>query len=388
MATRLGGNEVGFRLGDATPSAVYLGSQEVWSAGGETGGFNFNPNNLVLVYDTSLEPENNTVSVPLGNVNAPASFCTIDWGDGSSESHDFSFGFKTHTYANPGVYVVQISGTLPTFSYGFGLVTANNRSKLTRCLSFGNIGLMSLSNAFRNCANLIQCPAAVPGTVTNMGGMFFNATAFNQDIGGWNTASATDMASMFSGATAFNQPIGGWNTASVTTMANMFFNATAFNQPIGGWNTASVTTMANMFSGATSFNQPIGGWNTASVTNIQNMFSGATSFNQPIGGWNTASVTTMANMFFNATAFNQDIGGWNISGLTTGGSLNFFLSGVTLGVANYDALLIAWDANKASYRSDLLPNFGSSKYTAGGAAAAARAALVAYGWTITDGGTA
>jgi hypothetical protein len=42
-----------------------------------------NPDALVLVYDTSLEPANNTISVPLnGTVN-----CTIDWGDGSSESH-------------------------------------------------------------------------------------------------------------------------------------------------------------------------------------------------------------------------------------------------------------------------------------------------------------
>ena len=62
---------------------------------------------------------------------------------------------------------------------------------------------------------------------------------------------------------------------------------------------------------------------------------------------------------------------------------------------NYDALLIGWNNNKlvgangvANWRTDLRPNFGGAKYTSGGAAATARAALVTYGWTITDGGVA
>ena len=63
-----------------------------------------------------------------------------------------------------------------------------------------------------------------------------------------------------------------------------------------------------------------------------------------------------------------------------------FARGMT--TADYDATLVGLNLNKSSFRNDLRPNFGGSKYTPGGAAAAARAALVAYGWTITDGGTA
>ena len=38
-----------------------------------------------------------------------------------------------------------------------------------------------------------------------------------------------------------------WNTSNVTDMSNMFYNATNFNEDIGGWDTANVTNMNSMF---------------------------------------------------------------------------------------------------------------------------------------------
>ena len=70
--------------------------------------------------------------------------------------------------------------------------------------------------------------------------MFQNATAFNQDIGNWNTGAVANMAHMFNEAAAFNQDIGNWNTGAVTNMQKMFYEAAAFNQTINGWNTSSV----------------------------------------------------------------------------------------------------------------------------------------------------
>jgi len=326
-------------------------------------GFNFNPQNLTLVFDTSLEPASLTVSVPIQGATPN---CTVNWGDGSSDSYTTT-GFKTHTYASAGVYVVQISGTLRSLNYGTGANTTNNKLKLVRCLSFGETGLTNLSDGFRNCSNLIQCPASLPATsnVENLAGCFFNCTsfndariagwntssvgamnqvftgasAFNQNIGSWNTAAVTNMGSMFQSCPAFNQNIGSWNTAAVTNMGGMFLFCSVFNQDIGNWNTAAVTNMGQMFFNCFAFNQNIGSWNTAAVTNMFDMFRGASAFNQNIGSWNTAAVTRMSNMFDGASAFNQDISGWDIRKVTTMASM---FTGSTWGTANYDAALEDW----------------------------------------------
>jgi surface protein len=297
--------------------------------------FDFDFNNLVLVYDTSLEPENNTISVPLnGTVN-----CTIDWGDGSSESHTTT-GFKTHTYANPGVYVVQISGTMTTLNYGTG--TENNKAKLVRCLSFGNVGLTSLNNAFRSLPNFVQCPASLPTqtTVTNLVGAFAFSTQFNDArIAQWNVSGCTSFFQTFRGCTAFNAPIGSWNVSNATGMAEMLRDCAAFNQPLDSWNVGNVSDMLSLFQGATSFNQPIGSWNTASLRQMQTMFFNATSFNQPIGAWNVSNCPSFNSTFNGASSFAQDLSGWDIRKAT---NMTSMLSGSSWGTANYDAALEAW----------------------------------------------
>ena len=48
-------------------------------------------------------------------------------------------------------------------------------------------------------------------------------------------------------------------------MSYMFYNNSAFNQDIGSWNVSNVENMSNMFSYAINFNQDISLWNVSNV---------------------------------------------------------------------------------------------------------------------------
>lgn len=275
--------------------------------------FLYDPNKLVLVYDTSKEPENNTISVPLnGTIN-----CTIDFGDGYSETYIGSPGWKTHTYANPGIYFVEITGTMTNLTFGPSAATLNNKLKLVRCLSFGN-SVQTIFQCFTNCSNLIQCPLNIPFTATNL-----------QDV--------------FNGCLLFNDArVASWDVSNVTTIQSMFRNCQYFNVNLNSWNTSSITNMDSAFSSCFVFNQPLNNWNTENVVYMANMFSRTLQFNQPLNSWNVSKVSTMSSMFQFNNVFSQDLSSWDIRRVTN--MILFFSNQSTWGTTNYSNSLINWAA--------------------------------------------
>lgn len=273
--------------------------------------FNYDPNKLVLVYDTSKEPANNTISFP---VNGTSPNIVVEWGDGTSNSYNTT-GFKTKTYASPGIYLVQVSGSMTQFNHGTTTSTFNNKRKLTRCLSFGNIGLTSMVQAFRSCINLIQAPLSIPNSITTISGMFRGCSSFNQPIGMWNTSNISFMTDIFRDAILFNQPINNWNVSKLAESYFMFYNASSFNQPLDRWNLSNVTDPIFMFYNASSFNQPIEYWNISNMSNIQ------------------------SNVLQNATSFNQSLGSWPIFPL---GGRDLDISTTAINTDNYNKTLIGW----------------------------------------------
>jgi surface protein len=227
-------------------------------------------------------------------------------------------------------------------------------------------------------------------SVTNMSAMFQSANAFNQPIGDWNVSRVNAFNSMFQNNLGFNNGgssnINNWviNTTSTVNMSRMFQNATAFNQDIGGWDTGSVTNMTSMLQSANAFNQNIGSWDTSAVTSMSAMFASSILFNQNIGSWNTSAVTNMSSMFQSANAFNQDIGSWDVSNVTN--FTNFMLNktAADYSAANLDSIYNGWSSLPTLSLNEAI-SFGSIQYTAAGQAGK-NILTNTYGWTIADGG--
>ena len=357
----------------------------------------------------------------------------VDWGDGNTDTSVVNA--QTHTYATAGTYDVSVTASSGRILFNNG----GDKLKLLDIKSWGDTAWTSMALAFRGCSNLTVLTATDTPDLSNLNGinyMFDGCLNFNSPINNWDVSNVTNMEAAFNDAFVFNQDLDLWDVSNVVSMTQMFQNAKVFNgnittwnvgnvlsfssflnnwrvqsgtfnQDLSSWDVSSATNMSGMFSYQSSFNQDITSWNVSSVTNMSIMFA-LSGFNQPIGIWNVSNVTDM-NQMFEWSAFDQSLSAWNtsnvtnmarifrnvskvrnnieISGWTVSQVTNFlfFATGTTLSTTNYDALLIAWDAQGAMSFSGIVP-FGSSKYTLGGAAEAARTSLIAKWGGITDGG--
>ena len=254
---------------------------------------------------------NQTITIPVGGSTARYS---IDWGDNSPAETDIT-GDSTHTYREADSYTVSISGGLERIYLNGQQPNAGRLASIEQWATRDGPPWMLRFTGPRNMAyNAADSPDL--STVTDMSGMFGDATAFNGDLSSWDVSKVTDMSDMFIFAYDFNGNLSSWDVSSVTNMNEMFAVATSFNQPFNDWDVSSVTEMDGMFYYASVFNQSLNSWNVSSVTNMNEMFAVATSFNQPLNDWDVSSVTEMDGMFYYASVFNQPLNSWNVSSVT------------------------------------------------------------------------
>lgn len=281
----------------------------------------------------------------------------VVWGDGGEDDITvWNDAAANHSYSGAGTWNVEITGTIT----GWRFANIGDKLLIYDISEWGPLNVGSLHSAFSGCTNLTVSATDIldlTGTTTMLN--MFRGTSLTTvpSMNDWDVSSIINMSGVFQLSTNFNQDISSWNVGSVTNMNYMFYD-TSFNQNISSWNVGSVIDMSYMFYLNTNFNQAIGSWGTGSVTNMTGMFQQATGFDQNVGSLDISLVTAMGNMF----------------------------NTVTLSTANYDALLIGWEAQ------DEKPNVtfhgGNSTYTDPGPAKTARDALEANGWNITDGGPA
>ncbi|KAA8495196.1 hypothetical protein FVE85_3437 [Porphyridium purpureum] len=354
------------------------------------GGLTCGLTDMVLDYEDVSEVSLEFSALPVDIV--------VNFGDGTVTAYG-STGTFVHNYNSQGSYRVEISGSLGGIKFKDGLAAV---------VSWGELGLTTLTEAFREVHTLQSVPADIPRTVTDLSAMFLDSSfngeigawdvskvtnmnsifvysnfngeidswdvsrvtdmkymfaysSFNGEIGSWDVSSVADMDYMFDSNTAFSRDISGWDVSNVKTMSHMFVDS-SFNGDIGSWDVSSVVNMRDMFR-FSSFNQDIGAWNTSGVTNMQYMFVDA-PFNQNISNWDVSSVTDMSGIFWGAASFNQDISKWNVSSVTDMSRMFFEatsfnqdiscwdVSSVTNmiamfeGAASFDQDISAWDVGK------------------------------------------
>ena len=276
----------------------------------------------------------------------------IDWGDGTSDTiTSRTDPALTHVYSSSGNYQVTLDGEWT----GIQFANIGDKLKLSSIDNWGSNQWKTMNGAFNGCSNMVGAYTDSPDTslVNYMAGAFKGCINFNSPVN-FDTSDCTGFSSMFSGCINFNQEVNFDFSSGGGATTYMFLNCTNFDSSVTITNSSGITSTLRMFQGCTIFN---------SVVTMD-----------------TSSVTNMGLMFYNCQNFNQDISAFQINDLTTAGAM-FLLSGFAK--ASYDLLLPAWDAYGTS---GVTFHAGTAHYSAG-APTTAHDAMVARGWTITDGGT-
>jgi surface protein len=245
---------------------------------------------------------------------------SLKWNDGvqntivggaiNSDVGNLPTSYYTRSCPITGYYTLRVTGALSGFQFsrnGVDLINGGinaddsflgpaptwavaGRNRLVACNGWGDLGITDLSGAFANCSTLDTVPNFLPKGIQQTACMFLNCININDPaVLTWNTSTITNMAGMFRQASQFNQPIGVWNTSNVTNMRRMFRGGNSNNYPS--------TTRDS------SFNQSLNGWDVTKVSraNMEEMFY----FNELMAGncnqWCVSHISTAPTLFASST---------------------------------------------------------------------------------------
>ena len=315
----------------------------------------------------------------------------IDWGDGTVESYTTNDNIS-HTYATAGDHITKITGDFPHMNMQ-NITDDVYREKLRDVLNWGTIVWQDWTSMFRNCAGFTALTATDLPNLSNVTSFVHLASGgrfgyhYNSSVQNWDVSNVTSMHS-FSHYGDWRNKISTWDTSNVTDFTNFLRSCGNFDNggdlaDMDNFDVSSAINMNWMFNRTTQMaNVYIGSWDVSNVTSMNTIFNPLAMTNSGIENWDISNVW----MFNQFNAYGQtdiSLANWTPISMATAGG--FWFSNNAMSVANYDATLISWAGQ--TLQNNVTFDFGSSQYTMGGAAEAARNTLInTYGWTITDGG--
>lgn len=310
---------------------------------------------------------------------------TVDWGDGTINTvTSHTDPNATHTYTSSGVYEIKISGT----NNGWIFAGGGDCQKMMEIYQWGTFDF-SKDSVFNGCTNLLVSATDAPIISTNSFNYTFRdcSSMTTLSMVGWDFSTIQYMSTSFRGCSELESipGIGDLDMSSVFNTNWLFYLCEKLNNlDLSNWTTVQFTNPSNMFRNTTALDDiNITGWDLSGASNLISMFKNSGA--NPIGIENLVlhASANMTNMFWNADNFDRNLANWDVTGNKT--FTNFMNSATGLSTANYDALLVGWEAQAPNTGKSI--NFGGSQYTLGGLAETARNSLTStYSWTIVDGG--
>lgn len=117
-----------------------------------------------LIYEIEVpEKEYPITAAPVLTTSTGGSI-TVDWGDGS-EPESFESKRGTHTYRNPGLYTISISGEAKSLEFG---TDGEFSTELRNIISWGKMGYTTAADMCLGCSRLESIPNDVAGSFANV----------------------------------------------------------------------------------------------------------------------------------------------------------------------------------------------------------------------------
>lgn len=148
------------------------------------------PNYIPFKLEITITGSSHTLTLPLLDYTSTKYDFILDYGDGTSTSHITTYNSidLTHTYINPGIYTLIISGRCDSFHVNVQTSNPliNIRKNITKVIQWGQVGiryfsfdecinltgittdtysgftwLLSISQNFRYCTSLVSIPSGL-----------------------------------------------------------------------------------------------------------------------------------------------------------------------------------------------------------------------------------
>jgi hypothetical protein len=272
-------------------------------------------------------------TLPLVNFGSFTPNIEVAWGDGTPTSTITSVGDsnRIHTYANAGVYTVEIIGQMPGFK-------VNNNSAIRLAITgikdFGRVGIRTID--FFGCNNITSIPSDAdmknwdpsnPNSGVGYRGLnnvisftsFMRGTGITSTIGVpmpadiFNYAtSATAFSDIFSFTSILHIPNGLFNNSvNATTFASAFNSCTLLNScPANLFaNSPNVTSFSSTFRNCLALPNVQEFTNNQSVTTFDNVYNMSTTSNALDGNapsiWTRSPIPSGTAAFRNCTGLDN-----------------------------------------------------------------------------------